>query len=75
MSLDLFYYFSKYNLDNFYSIIFRKNAKYSLNHIKNINLIILKNNKTKSFKIYFLIFFKLFEYFLRLIYNFFKYLK
>ena len=75
MSQDLYYNFSKYNLENFYSIIFRKNAKYSLSHIKEINLLILKNNKSKFFKIYFLIFSKLFEYISKIIYNFFKYLK
>ena len=75
MSQDLYYNFSKFNLDNFYSIIFRKNVKYSLSHIKEINLLILKNNKSKFLKIYFLIFFKLFEYISKIIYNFFKYLK
>ena len=53
MSQDLYYNFSKFNLDNFYSIIFRKNVKYSLSHIKEINLLILKNNKSKFLKIYF----------------------
>lgn len=75
MSQDLYYNFSKFNLDNFYSIIFRKNTKYSLSHIKEINLLILKNNRSKFFKIYFLIFSKFFEYISKLIYNFFKYLK
>lgn len=75
LNKDLFYNFSKYNLENFYSIIFRKNVNYSFFDIKEINFFILRNNKSKFFKIYFLVFFKFLEYVLKLTYNFFKYLK
>ena len=75
LNKDLFYNFSKYNLENFYSIIFRKNVNYSFFDIKEINCFILRNNKSKFFKIYFLVFFKFLEYILKLTYNFFKYLK
>ena len=56
LNKDLFYNYTKYNLENFYSIIFRKHAKYSFFDIKEINLFILKNNKSKFFKVYFLVF-------------------
>lgn len=70
----MLYDFTKFSVENFYSLIFRNNTNYKIKHLILFNkTIFFENNEFFYFKIFLLLIKSFLLFVLRLVYNFFKY--